>query len=82
MNTNLTLADLRAARQAQKENQLIMCEELLLAILDFIPDLSPELTPFMILDALACEGFSLTVASDASDTFMKIVASDADLSKL
>lgn len=66
---------------SKKENQLIMCEELLLAVLDFIPDLSPELTPFMILDALASSGFSLTVADDASNAFMKIIASDAELLK-
>ena len=81
MSTKLNLAERRVARKAQKENQFEMCEELLLAVLDFIPDLSPELTPFMILDALASAGFSLAIADDAADTFMKMITADANLSK-
>ena len=76
MNTELTLAERRQMREFQKTKQFDFCENLLsclgIMLLDQNKKVS-DITIMMLLDALGTEGLSLTIADDASKTFIQLV---------
>lgn len=75
----LSFIERKLIRKFQKEKQFDFAQNLLnrlnagaLSIEDSIS----ELTPMRLLDALGCEGLSLTIAEDASRTFISLLEAE------
>lgn len=72
----LSFAERKLIRKFQKEKQFEFAQNLLNRLnagtLN-IEDPISELTPMRLLDALGCEGLSLTIAEDASKTFVSLM---------
>ena len=69
----LTLDERRQIRLFQKEKQLEFATNLLNHLMEDFVELE-ELDPMDLLDALGCQGLSLTIGNDASNTFIKLLA--------
>ena len=76
MNTELTLAERRLVRELQKTKQFDFCKNLLARLDEMLIDEDKKvsnITTMMLLDALGIEGLSLTIAEDASNTFIQLI---------
>lgn len=76
----LTLAERRAVREFQKTKQFYFCKNLLACLDGMLPKdkgAISDITIMMLLDALGIEGLSLTIADDASHTFVKLLEEQA-----
>ena len=69
----LTLDERRQIRLLQKEKQLEFATNLLNHLMEDFVELE-ELDPMDLLDALGCQGLSLTIGNDASETFVKLLS--------
>ncbi len=69
----LTLDERRQIRLFQKEKQLEFATNLLNHLMEDFVELE-EMDPMDLLDALGCQGLSLTIGNDASNTFIKLLA--------
>jgi hypothetical protein len=69
----LTLDERRQIRLFQKEKQLEFATNLLNHLMEDFVELE-EMDPMDLLDALGCQGLSLTIGNDASKTFIKLLA--------
>ena len=75
---DLTIEQREQIYVAQKKMQYEMAENLINELCSFVPDFEEELTPMLLLDALGCAGLSLTIGTDASRTFVKLCAEQAN----
>jgi hypothetical protein len=69
----LTIDEHNQIRLLQKEKQLEFATNLLNHLMEDFVELE-ELDPMDLLDALGCQGLSLTIGNDASKTFIKLLA--------
>jgi len=69
----LTLDEHNQIRLLQKEKQLEFATNLLTHLMEDFIELE-EMDPMDLLDALGCQGLSLTIGNDASETFIKLLA--------
>ena len=69
----LTLDEHNQIRLLQKEKQLEFATNLLTHLMEDFIELE-EMDPMDLLDALGCQGLSLTIGNDASNTFIKLLA--------
>ncbi len=69
----LTIYEHNQIRLLQKEKQLEFATNLLNHLMEDFVELE-ELDPMDLLDALGCQGLSLTIGNDASETFIKLLA--------
>jgi hypothetical protein len=69
----LTIDEHNQIRLLQKEKQLEFATNLLNHLMEDFVELE-ELDPMDLLDALGCQGLSLTIGNDASNTFIKLLA--------
>ena len=72
----LSLEERRNIRHLQKTEQLLMATNLLNHLMEDFVELE-EIDPMDLLDALGCQGLSLTVGNDASRTFIELLAEQA-----
>ena len=72
----LSLEERRNIRHLQKTEQLLMATNLLNHLMEDFVELE-EMDPMDLLDALGCQGLSLTVGNDASRTFIELLAEQA-----
>ena len=72
----LSLEERRNIRHLQKTEQLSMATNLLNHLMEDFVELE-EMDPMDLLDALGCQGLSLTVGNDASRTFIELLAEQA-----
>ena len=75
---DLTIEQREQIYVTQKTMQYEMAENLIKEICLFVPDFEEKLTPMLLLDALGCAGLSLTIGTDASRTFIELVAEQAN----
>ena len=66
----LSLQERALRRNILETKQYEMAVNLINQLRDFIPELSDELNGDLLLDALGCEGLSLTIGENASQTFV------------
>ncbi len=69
----LTIDEHNQIRLLQKEKQLEFATNLLNHLMEDFVELE-ELDPMDLLDAMGCQGLSLTIGNDASDTFIKLLS--------
>ena len=69
----LTIDEHNQIRLLQKEKQLEFATNLLTHLMEDFTKLE-EMDPMDLLDALGCQGLSLTIGNDASDTFIKMLS--------
>lgn len=69
----LTINEHNQIRLLQKEKQLEFATNLLNHLMEDFVELE-EMDPMDLLDALGCQGLSLTIGNDASDTFVKLLS--------
>jgi hypothetical protein len=69
----LTIDEHNQIRLLQKEKQLEFATNLLNHLMEDFVELE-ELDPMDLLDALGCQGLSLTIGNDASETFVKLLS--------
>jgi hypothetical protein len=69
----LTIDEHNQIRLLQKEKQLEFATNLLNHLMEDFTKLK-ELDPMDLLDALGCQGLSLTIGNDASETFIKLLS--------
>ena len=69
----LTIDEHNQIRLLQKEKQLEFATNLLNHLMEDFVELE-ELDPMDLLDALGCQGLSLTIGNDASETFIKLLS--------
>lgn len=69
----LTIDEHNQIRLLQKEKQLEFATNLLNHLMEDFVELE-EMDPMDLLDALGCQGLSLTIGNDASDTFVKLLS--------
>jgi len=67
---DLSLQERAMLRDILANKQYEMAVNLINQLRDFIPKLSDELNGDLLLDALGCEGLSLTIGEYASQTFV------------
>jgi hypothetical protein len=72
----LSLEERRNIRHLQKTEQLLMATNLLNHLMEDFVELE-EIDPMDLLDALGCQGLSLTIGNDASRTFIELLAEQA-----
>jgi len=72
----LSLEERRNIRHLQKTEQLLMATNLLNHLMEDFVELE-EMDPMDLLDALGCQGLSLTIGNDASRTFIELLAEQA-----
>ena len=73
---SLSLEERRNIRHLQKTEQLLMATNLLNHLMEDFVELE-EIDPMDLLDALGCQGLSLTIGNDASRTFIELLAEQA-----
>ncbi len=69
----LTIDEHNQIRLLQKEKQLEFATNLLNHLMEDFVELE-EMDPLDLLDALGCQGLSLTIGSDASDTYINLLS--------
>ena len=72
----LSLEERRNIRHLQKTEQLLMATNLLNHLMEDFVELE-EIDPMDLLDALGCQGLSLTIGNDASRTFIELLTEQA-----
>ena len=65
--------ELRLKQKRQKDSQLRFATDLLNHLMEDFVELE-EMDPMDLLDALGCQGLSLTLGNDASETFVRLLS--------
>lgn len=71
MNKTFELNEIETLTKLCDGKQTAYAMELIAELMSFIPDLSNELTPELMLDALGCAGLSLVTYDSASLEFIQ-----------